>query len=260
MGIFGAGLATAIGAAITFLVMLSHFFTKKNTLALVKPTKLLQQLKEISVTGFPTCIIDIAIAVITILFNRQIMQYLGTNALSVYGIIVNISGFVQCCANSVGQASQPIISVNLGAGRGDRIKTTLGYAIKTAAVFSLFWTIFSIAFPELYVYIFMSPTDEIMEIAPTIIRLYDISFILMPINIFSTYYFQSLMKSKAAFVVSISRGIIISAVLLYLLPVIFGSNSIWLTMPITELIVAIYAVIMMIKYTKQLSYERKVQS
>ena len=53
--------------------------------------------------------------ILTILFNRQIITYLGTNALSVYGVIVNISTFVQCCSYSVGQASQPIISINFGA-------------------------------------------------------------------------------------------------------------------------------------------------
>mgnify|MGYP004636862687 CR=1 FL=1 len=36
MGIFGAGLATSIGAGISFLVLISHFFIKRNTLKLVK--------------------------------------------------------------------------------------------------------------------------------------------------------------------------------------------------------------------------------
>ena len=118
MGAYGAGLATAIGSAITFIVMLSHFFTKRNTLHFVKPTGLFKMLKEISVTGFSTFFIDVAMGILTILFNRQIMHYLGTNALAVYGVIVNISTFAQCCAYSVGQASQPIISTNFGANKG----------------------------------------------------------------------------------------------------------------------------------------------
>ena len=135
MGAFGAGLATAIGSAISFLAMLSHFFTKKNTLRLVRPEGLLRKLKEITTTGFSTLFIDVAMGILTILFNRQIVIYLGTNALSVYGIIVNISTFVQCCAYSVGQASQPIISTNFGAGKGGRIRETLKYALGTAAAF-----------------------------------------------------------------------------------------------------------------------------
>lgn len=252
MGIFGAGLATAIGAAISFATMLSHFATKRNTLALEKPSKLLRQLKEVCVTGIPTCIIDVATAVISILFNRQIMKYLGTNALSIYGIIINISSFVQCCAYSVGQASQPIISVNLGAKKYGRIKETLRYALATVAFFCAFWTILSMAVPNVYVRIFMTPTTEILGMAPMIIRVYAISFLLLPLNIFSTYYFQALMKARTAFTVSIARGVIISGVLLYILPAVFGADALWMTMPITEFAVGIYAVIMIRKYTKGL--------
>lgn len=105
MGAFGAGLATAIGSVISIIVMGSHFLTKKNSLRLVRPTRPLSKFREISVTGFSTFFIDIAMGILTILFNRQIMAYLGTNALSIYGVIVNVSTFVQCCAYSVGQAS-----------------------------------------------------------------------------------------------------------------------------------------------------------
>ena len=52
MGAFGAGLATAIGSSISFLAMLSHFFTKKNTLRLVKPEGLVRKLREITATGY----------------------------------------------------------------------------------------------------------------------------------------------------------------------------------------------------------------
>ena len=114
-----------LAAAPIFTAVLAHFFTKKNTLRLVKPQNLLHKLKQITATGFSTFFIDVAMGILTILFNRQIMACLGTNALSVYGVIVNISTFVQYCAYSVGQASQPIISTNFGAGKGDRIRETL---------------------------------------------------------------------------------------------------------------------------------------
>ena len=133
MGIFGAGLATGIGSVISCVVMATHFFTKKNSLKFVWPTNLPEKLKNICVTGFSTFFIDIAMGILTILFNRQIMKYLGPGALSVYGIIVNISTFVQCCAYSVGQAAQPVISVNFGAKAGERIRQTLKYALYSVA-------------------------------------------------------------------------------------------------------------------------------
>lgn len=252
MGIIGAGLATAIGSVVSFAILTTHFFTEKNSLTIVRPMHLLPKLKKIVVTGFSTFFIDIAMGILTILFNRQIMRYLGPNALSVYGLIVNISTLVQCCAYSIGQAVQPIISVNFGAGKGARIKETLKYALLTAAAFGIFWAALSLAYPNLYVHIFMKPTPEILSVAPTMIRHYALSFFLLPLNIFSTYYFQSILKPGAAFVVSVSRGLVISSILILLLPITAGANSVWFAMPVTELLVAVYVIHIIAKYTRQL--------
>ena len=196
--------------------------------------------------------------ILTVFFNRQIMHFLGAAALSVYGVIVNISGFVQCCAYSVGQAAQPILSQNFGAAQAGRIRQTLRYALITTACFALFWTGLSLLAPNAYIRLFMTPTQQVLAIAPAIIRCYALSFLLLPLNIFSTYYFQSVMKPRAAFVVSILRGLVISGALILLLPAAAGADAIWLAMPLTELLVAVYAVSRMARYTKQLSEERKV--
>lgn len=254
-GIFGAGLATVLGSIFSLVIMCSHFFNPKNTLHFVKPMQLLAKLKSIAVTGFSTFFIDVAMGILTVLFNRQILKYLGTDALSVYGIIINISTFVQCCAYSIGQASQPIISTNYGAGKGERIKEVLRYAAGTAFVFGLIWTGASLAVPNLFIRIFMTPTDSILEIAPSIIRSYGISFLLLPLNIFSTYYFQALMKPTTSFIVSVARGAVISGILILLIPAIAPARFIWFAMPITELIVAVFVTVLMVRYTNGLSYK-----
>ena len=241
MGVYGAGLATAIGSAMSFLVMLSHFASKKNTLCFVRPKHLADKLGKITVTGFSSFFIDVAMGILTVLFNRQIMKYLGSNALAIYGPIINVSTFVQCCAYSVGQASQPIISTNFGAGKASRIRETLRYTLWTVAFFGVFWTALSVACPNLYIRIFMSPTETILAMAPAIIRAYAISFLLLPFNIFSTYYFQAILQPRAAFIVSVARGLVISGALILTLPLIAGPDSLWFAMPVTELITAIYA-------------------
>lgn len=252
MGIMGAGLATAIGAGITCMVMLIHFFQKKNTLRIVRPHGFVKKLKKVMVTGFSTFFIDVAMGILTMLFNRQIMKYAGADALAVYGIIVNISTFVQCCAYSVGQAAQPIISINFGAGQWSRIRQTLKYALSAVAFFSIVWTLLTLVSPNGFVYIFMSPTQEVLAIAPTIIRCYCISFLLLPLNIFSTYYFQSLMKPVFSFLVSVSRGMIVSEILILILPALAGADALWFAMPITELLVAVFVILLMVRYTRGL--------
>ena len=213
----------------------------------------MKKFREVIVTGFATFFIDIAMGILTILFNRQIMAYLGTNALSVYGVIVNISTFVQCCAYSVGQASQPILSANFGAGKGSRIRETLKYALGTTTFFGIVWVALCMLIPNQFIRIFMDPTEAVLQIAPSIIRSYGISFLLLPLNIFSTYYFQAVMKPQAAFVVSVSRGLVISGILILLLPALVGADTLWFAMPITELFTAVYAVVMMRNYTRKLA-------
>lgn len=95
---------------------------------------------------------------------------------------------------------------------------------------------------------------SIVDMAPAIVRTYALSFLLLPFNIFSTYYFQAIMKPKAAFIVSVARGLVISGILIMILPIIAGADALWFAMPITELVVMIYAVIMIRKYMQKLPY------
>ena len=62
----------AIGAVISSMVMFSHFWSKKNSLFLLKPTKIVDELKEITISGFSAFFIDVAMGILTVLFNRQI--------------------------------------------------------------------------------------------------------------------------------------------------------------------------------------------
>ena len=88
--------------------------------------------------------------------------------------------------------------------------------------------------------------------APTIVRTYALSFLLLPFNIFSTYYFQAIMKPKAAFVVSVARGLVISGILIMALPALVNADAIWFAMPVTELLVMLYAASATVKYTRAL--------
>lgn len=110
----------------------------------------------------------------------------------------------------------------------------------------------SVACPNLNIRIFMSPTETILAMAPAIIRAYAISFLLLPFNIFSTYYFQAILQPKAAFIVSVARGLVISGALILMLPLLAGADSLWIAMPITELVTAVYAAACIRRYTARL--------
>lgn len=64
------------------------------------------------------------------------------------------------------------------------------YALGTAAVFGMVWTALAVFAPNLFVRIFMKPTEEILAIAPDIICSYGVSFLLLPFNIFQLITFR----------------------------------------------------------------------
>lgn len=77
--------------------------------------------------------------------------------------------------------------------------------------------------------------------------------VLLALNIFSTYYFQAILKPGAAFFVSVARGLVISGALILLLPAVLGPASIWWAMPVTELLVACCAAAAMRRATRALT-------
>ena len=67
-------------------------------------------------------------------------------------------------------------------------------------------------------------------------------------------------QAKGAFIVSVARGLVISGIFIYLLPVIAGADSIWFAMVFTEAIVAVYVVNKMLRYTREISMKTEVSA
>ncbi len=252
LGILGAGLATMIGQYIAVAGMLLHFVGKKNTLRFVRLESVFRKIGNITVTGFSTAINDLAMGIIGILFNRQIMTYLGSDALAVYGVITQVTVFAQCLAYGIGQAGQPIISQNYGAGQYGRIKECLGYCLYTSIGMGLLWTASMVICPNVILNFFMNPTPAVMEIAPGILRAYGISYVLLPFNIFATYYFQAMMKPNLSTIASFARGAVVSGVMIILMPLLFGAGSVWYAMLITEILVALFGMYYIMHITKKM--------
>lgn len=252
LGILGAGIATSAAQYVALLCMMTHFLTKKNTLRFVKPVAALKKIRDITLTGFSTAISDLALGIIGILFNRQVMKYLGADALAVYGIIIQVTVLAQCIAYGTGQAAQPIISQNYGAGQYARIRECTKYSLYSAVAMGLFWMIVMLAFPNTLMNFFMDATPEVAKIGPRILRIYGLSYLLLPVNIFATYYFQAMMKPDRAMNISLARGAVISGVMIMLMPALFGPDSIWFAMLITEILVAVYGTVHMIRCNKKL--------
>lgn len=244
MGISGAGLATALGQVIFLVVLVAYFFTKTCKLKIsFKELGFFKKLKRIVVMGISNFVVDIAMGVVALIFNNQIMKYLGAAALGVYGVVSNLATVVQTFGYAVGEAAQAIISVNFGAGKADRIRKTVKYSAITSAVIGVCSFALIELFPLPIVKFYMSATPEVLMIAPAIMRSYFVAMIFLVFNVFSTYYFQSIGRPIISTTVSLMRGIVVSGALLIILPLIFGGNAIWLSAPIAEAVVFIFVIV-----------------
>lgn len=247
LGFLGAGLATALGMTFSQLIMLTHFLSKNNTLRFVKLKNRFKKIKTIFVNGFSSFVTDMAMGIVAIFFNRQIMHYFNSDALAVFGVITQISALVQCSTYGAGQAAQPIISVNYGARLEQRVKKTNKYGVITVLIFGVFWASVMLLFPNFMLNLYMSPTESVLKIAPEILRIYGLSYLFLPLNIYATYYFQSVMKPKISLAVSSLRGFVICVALVFLLPALFDKDAIWYVMLLTELLVSIFVIFNMRK-------------
>lgn len=239
MGMTGAIVATVMSPIITLLILSIHFIKKMNTIKLVKiKSDFLLSIRIIR-NGMASFILEISGAIVIFAFNKAVFSLVGDIGLSAYSIIANINLICAAIFTGVAQAIQPIISVNFGGKKRDRINKSMKYAMITSIILGISFYIIGLIIPKPIVLIFNRDNAELMKITINGIRLYFIAFLFMGVNISLVSYFQSIEKAKISIFSSLSRGIIFILIGLFLLPTVFSINGVWLTATFAEVITLI---------------------
>ena len=239
-GMGGAMLATATGTTLTVLILSSHFLSKENHLKPIWNVSL-KKVLEIFGNGLASFILEVSNGFVTLLFNRQLLAYVGDLGVVVYGIISNTALVVISISNGMAQAVQPLLSANYGAGKKDRVRQGLGLGIRVSLAAGLIFTALGFFFPTQLAYLFLEPTEEILSMAVTAIRLYFLAFLVSEWNIMCSTYFQSVVQPKRSLAITLLRGVVLNTVLVLVLPAILGVNGIWLVVTVSEFITAAVA-------------------
>lgn len=252
LGVKGAGLATGIGQFVAFLIVLSYYFTKKCKLKFTKVDKFPEILLRIVTVGLAAFVIEITSGVTTAVHNITITEHLGQSHLAVYGTVSTLVIMFWCLFNGIGTAMQPLVATAFGAGNKDRVKKTLKLAFLTALVMSALFFATCQLFPETILRIYMDVTDDVLAIGPRIVRMYSICLLAMGFGMVFNYYFQSTLMRSACTLTSVLRGLVFPVALVLTLPLLFGYDSIWLAIPIGEIITAVIALFVFIPKIKSL--------
>ena len=243
LGMTGAAMATVLGTSVQVIIMCIHFFTKKCTLRIVKPNHVKPAICQTLGIGFGASVLDLGTVILSIIMNNQIMRYGDTNALAVYGVVATITSLFQALYCGVGQAIQPIVSANCGAMQADRIKQVWKMSLTTVIVLGIGFTAVGELFPTQIVRLFMDVTPEVLTVAPGIIRPFFLLFLFLGITVLATYHLQSIMHGRMSMMIAVLRSVVISGLLIYILPLVMGILGVWVAMPISELIVAVIAML-----------------
>lgn len=247
MGVRGAGLATGIGQAVAFLIVLSYFFTKKCNLRFTKITNTLDILLKIVTVGFAAFIIEITSGVTSAVHNIVITDNLTNAHFAVYGTASTLMIMFYCLFNGIGTAMQPLVATAFGAGNNERVRQTLKLSFLTALVMGgIFFTLCQ-AFPETILRIYMDVDDAVLEVGPRIIRLYSLSLLVVGFCMVCNYYFQSTLLRAACVLISVLRGLFFPVLLVLTLPLAFGYDYIWLGTPIGEMLTAGIAILIFLR-------------
>ena len=242
MGVKGAGLATGIGQAVAFLIVLSYFFTKKCNLKLTKIEHLPSVLYKIVTVGFAVFLIEITSGVTTAVHNILITDNLSDAHLAVYGTTATLIIMFVCLFNGIGTAMQPLVATAYGAGNSERVTKTLRLAFLTAIVMSAIFFIVCQIFPETILRIYMDVDENVLAIGPRIIRLYSTSLIVIGFTLVCNYYFQSTLMKSACVLISMLRGLVFPVLFVFTLPLVFGYDFIWIAVPVGEALTAAVAI------------------
>ena len=249
LGMTGAAMATVLGTSVQVIIMCIHFFTKKCTLRIVKPNHVKPAICQTLGIGFGASVLDLGTVILSIIMNNQIMRYGDTNLLAVYGVVATITSLFQALYCGVGQAIQPIVSANCGAMQADRIKQVWKMSLTTVIVLGIGFTAVGELFPTQIVRLFMDVTPEVLTVAPGIICPFFLLFLFLGITVLATYHLQSIMHGRMSMMIAVLRSVVISGLSIYILPLFMGILGVWVAMPISELIVAIIALIYIQKCT-----------
>lgn len=228
-----------IGALIQALIMCTHFLRKSCNLKPAKPFTLFRRIRNIVKVGFGAGVIELGTVFIAILMNNQIMKYGGTTELAIYGVLVTIFQLFSAVFSGVGQAIQPLVSSNYGAGNHQRNRQFLKMGMITIVLMGIVFTSIGEIFPVSITRLFIDVTPEVIQAAPHIFSIFFLVFIPSGITVLTIYYLQSTMQHNLSIVTSILKGAIASASFILLLPMIFGLNGVWAALPCSELFVAI---------------------
>lgn len=254
-GVFGAALATGISQFVGSVIPIIYFAGgKNNVLKLTKFRFNKDIIIKTCINGSSEMVTNMSMSLVNILYNMQLMKYIGTNGVVAYGIIMYV-GFI-FVGTYMGYAvgSAPVISYHYGAGNKDELKNLFKRSLTIIIVSSVVMTLIAEIIAGYLAGIFVSYDNNLLELTTEAIRIYAVSYLISGINIFASSFFTALNNGVVSAVISFMRMFVFQIVMILFLPVVLGISGIWTAVIAAEVLSVVISVMFLVKNRKKYSY------
>lgn len=261
MGASGAGLATFISncvACIYFFILL--FVKRKTTFVCIKPSMFgfkKDIVSGIFAVGIPASIQNLLNVTGMTVLNNFTSSY-GPDAIAAMGIVQKINMVPMQVALGFSQGVMPLISYNFASKNIERMKKAIVFAAKIMAAFMIPVTVILFIAAGPVVSMFMHD-ETIVAYGARFMHGMCLSSPLLCVDFLAVGIFQACGFGKKAFVFAILRKIVLEIPALFILNHFFPLYGLAYAQTIAEFVLAIAAVVIMLKLIKRLEKETNLQ-
>ena len=252
-GIRGAATATVISQFIGMVWVIQHFLQKTSIVRLQRGFWKVKRriVSSIFSIGMSPFLMNVAACAIVIIVNNSLQHYGGDMAIGAYGIMNRLLVLYVMIVLGLTMGMQPIVGYNFGAQKYDRVKATLRLGIITGVCITSTGFIICELFPHTVSAIFTSD-EQLIDMASRGVRIAVAMFPFVGAQIVIGNFFQSIGKAKISIFLSLTRQLLYLLPGLLILPHYMGLDGIWTSMPISDFLAFITAVIALGMYVKKL--------
>jgi len=237
LGMYGAGLATAIAYASCGLFILYFFISKKSELKIIPKNFGLDFsiVNEIIRLGGVSIARQGTISILMIVLNYSLYKYGGEISISIFGIINRVMMFALFPIMGITQGFLPIAGYNYGARKYDRVKETIQKAIVYGCVVAGFVYIMILVFAKEIISVF-STDATLLEATPRAMLLVFLASPIIAIQLIGSAYFQAAGKALPALFLTLLKQGFFLIPLAYILPMYYGVDGVWYSFAIGDIL------------------------
>lgn len=253
MGIGGAALATIIAQALVLTWQLRIFSNPQCIVhfkrGIYRPVAGI--IKKIVAIGMSPFAMNVCSCIVIIFINTALIRYGGDMAVGAFGITNKIAFIFIMINMGMNQGMFPIAGYNYGARNYQRLISVVKYTATVTISIATLGFVIAQVFPYECARLFTTDT-ALIAISERAIRINMIAFPVVGLQMVCTGFFQSIGKAKVSMLLSLSRQLLFFLPLLIVLPGFFQVDGVWYAQPISDVVSAMLAVTMLLRYIKKL--------